>query len=62
MYRYIVSHCLVNMDFYIYIHYLEGRYLYYPKESLFSLFSLWQTVMIIVLYQSKTWDDKAVGA
>lgn len=35
---YIVYHCLVTMDFYIYIHYLEGRYLYYAKESLFLTF------------------------
>lgn len=60
MCRYIVYHCLVNMDFYIYIHCLEGRYLYYTKESLFSLFSPWWTIMITVLYQSKTWHGKAV--
>lgn len=60
MCRYIVSLCLVNIDFYIYIHHLEGRYLYYAKESLLSLFSLWQTAMIIVLNQSKISHDKAV--
>lgn len=57
---YVVYHCLVTMDFFIYIHYLDGRYLYYAKESIFSLFSLWWIVMIIILYQSKTWHGKAV--
>lgn len=55
--RYIVYHCLVNMDFCIYIHFLEGRYICYRVP--FFTFSLWRTNMVIALYQSKTWHGKA---